>query len=189
MSLAPDVPMLVRAATDGDQEAWNRLVDTFGGLVWSVVRAHNLYGAEAADVSQTVWLRCVEHIGRLREPERIGAWLATTAKHECYRVLRRGGRQIAMAEVPEAGDLVVAELPQRRLEQAEDQAALLLALDKVPARCQQLLRLMLADPPLAYDDIAELLDMPKGSIGPTRMRCMAHVKVALAGAGYHGDVS
>jgi RNA polymerase sigma factor (sigma-70 family) len=186
MSLAPDVPSLVRAATDGDQEAWNALVDTFAGLVWSVVRSHNIYGAEAADISQTVWLRCVEHIGRLREPERLGAWLATTAKHECYRVLRRSGRQVVMADVPDAGDAATTELPQRRLEQAEDQAALVAALDRVPQRCQQLLRLMLTDPPLAYDDIAELLDMPKGSIGPTRMRCMAHVRLALAGGGYHG---
>ena len=93
---------LVAGASDGDARAWEQLVDGFAGLVWSVVRGHNIYGAEAADICQTVWLRLVEHLGRLREPERTGAWLATTARHECLRVLRRSGRSIAMADPPES---------------------------------------------------------------------------------------
>src|SRR3982751_6922277 len=91
---------LVASASAGDQAAWNGLVAAFAGLVWSVIRSHNIFGAEAADISQTTWLRFVEHLDRLREPDRAGAWLATTARHECLRTLRRQGRSIAVADPP-----------------------------------------------------------------------------------------
>jgi RNA polymerase sigma factor (sigma-70 family) len=174
---ADAVRVLIDAATRGEQSAWDALVDAYGGLVWSVIRSFRLYGADAADISQTVWLRMVEHIGRLRDPERAGAWLATTARNECLRVLRKSGRQVVMADVPEvsgAGDDVA-----RGLVAAEDHAAFVQALERVPARCQTLLRLMVADPPLSYDEIAEILDMPKGSIGPTRGRCLDHLRAVM----------
>jgi RNA polymerase sigma factor (sigma-70 family) len=176
---ADDLHRLVNAAAGGDQAAWNGLVDGFSGLVWSVIRGHGLYGADASDVSQTVWLRFVEHIGRLREPERTAAWLATTARHECYRVLRKAGRSVVMADPPEATS--GAPEVDRGLLAATDAAVLMAALEQVRPRCQVLLRLMLTDPPLSYDEIAEILDMPKGSIGPTRMRCLDNLKAVLAG--------
>lgn len=179
MLAADDLQRLVPAAAGGDRDAWNGLVDGFSGLVWSVIRGHGLFGAEAADISQTVWLRFVEHIGRLREPERTAAWLATTARHECYRVLRKSGRSVAMADPPEspAGQ----PEPDRALLAHADAEVLLAALEKVRPRCQALLRLMLTDPPLSYDEIAEVLDMPKGSIGPTRMRCFDNLRSVLEG--------
>src|SRR5213080_2918328 len=85
---------LVRAAAGGDQAAWDALVDRFASLVWSVARAHRLSAADAADVSQTTWLRLAEHIDRLRDPERVAGWLATTTRNECLKVLRLSGRQI-----------------------------------------------------------------------------------------------
>lgn len=171
------VKQLVSAANTGDQEAWNRLVDTFAGLVWSVIRGHQLFGAEAADVSQTVWLRCVEHLGRLREPEHLAAWLATTARHECFRVLKRAGRSVAMEEVPEpAANEFDDHVGLSATIAAEDRRAVLDALDRIPERCQRLLRLLITDPPLGYDTIGQLLDMPKGSIGPTRARCLTHLR-------------
>lgn len=175
---AAEVRALVDAASRGDGAAWDGLVDAFGGLVWSVIRGFRLYGADASDVSQTVWLRMVEHIDRLRDPERAGAWLATTARNECLRVLRKAGRQVAMADVPEtplasAGDVATGVMA------AQDHDAFLSALEAVPPRCQTLLRLLIADPPLSYDTISELLDMPKGSIGPTRGRCLDHLRAVM----------
>jgi RNA polymerase sigma factor (sigma-70 family) len=168
---------LVTAAADGDQRAWDELVEGFSGLVWSVIRGHGFFGAEAADISQTVWLRFVEHLGRLRDPERCGAWLATTARHECFRTMRRQGRSTPVAEPPEP-EMSAAGLDARLLAE-EDHEALLVALEQVPPRCQQLLRLLMADPPLSYDDVSATLDMPKGSIGPTRQRCLDHVRAAF----------
>lgn len=174
-----DVASLVGRAASGDQESWNDLVDTFGGLVWSVIRGHRFYGAEAADIFQTVWLRTVEHIGRIREPERFAAWVATTTRHECYRISRRSGRSVAMAELPEvAGDAADDTVVAAALA-SEDRATVAAALDHIPPRCQVLLRMLAAEPPLSYDEISATLEMPKGSIGPTRARCLNHLKAQL----------
>jgi RNA polymerase sigma factor (sigma-70 family) len=172
---------LVAEAARGDREAWDALVDAFGGLVWAVIRGVGLYGPDAADVSQTTWLRCVEHLDRLRDPARIGSWLASTARHECYRVLRRRGRAVPVGDPPEVSDLSDRELD-HALVAGEDHEALVAALERVPSRCQSLLRLLIADPPLSYDEISDVLDMPKGSIGPTRMRCLDHVRAQMGSA-------
>jgi RNA polymerase sigma factor (sigma-70 family) len=173
------VSRLVGEAAGGDPAAWDQLVEGFSGLVWSVVRGHGLYGAEAADISQTVWLRFVEHLHRLRQPERAGAWLATTARHECLRVLRRRGRSIPVADVPEQLDGATDADPGAILLTAEDHELLMVALAELSAPCQGLLRLLIADPPLSYDDISAVLDMPKGSIGPTRQRCLSRLRAAM----------
>jgi RNA polymerase sigma factor (sigma-70 family) len=170
---------LVVEAAAGNQAAWDDLVEGFSGLVWSVVRAHGLYGAEAADVCQTVWLRFVEHLRRLREPERAGAWLATTARHECLRVLRRRGRTTAMAEPPEVPDVSADADPGTKIVAGEEHTLLMAALDGISEQCQQLLRLLLVDPPLSYDEISSMLDMPKGSIGPTRQRCLVRLRAVM----------
>jgi RNA polymerase sigma factor (sigma-70 family) len=170
---------LVSEAAAGNQAAWDDLVEGFSGLVWSVVRAHGLYGAEASDVCQTVWLRFVEHVRRLREPERAGAWLATTARHECLRVLRRRGRTTAMAEPPEVPDVSADADPGTKIVAGEEHALLMAGLDGISGQCQQLLRLLLVDPPLTYDEISLMLDMPKGSIGPTRQRCLVRLRAVM----------
>ncbi|HZG95557.1 MAG TPA: sigma-70 family RNA polymerase sigma factor, partial [Mycobacteriales bacterium] len=79
---------LVRAAADGDQRAWNALVDRFSRLVWAVARQHRLSEADAGDVAQATWLRLVENLASLREPEAVGGWLATTARREALRVIK-----------------------------------------------------------------------------------------------------
>jgi RNA polymerase sigma factor (sigma-70 family) len=170
---------LVASAAEGDRGAWERLVDEFAGLVWAVIRSCGLFGAEAADVSQTVWLRFVEHVDRLREAERTGAWLATTARHECFRVLRRSGRQVPTGDVPELAAPDDADHVVNVLTAAEARGAVLAAMEHIPARCQQLLRLMAAEPPLTYDEIAEVLGVRRGWIGPTRGRCIDRLRRLL----------
>ncbi|HET6685932.1 MAG TPA: sigma-70 family RNA polymerase sigma factor, partial [Jiangellaceae bacterium] len=86
----PSTSDLVRDAAGGDQGAWNQLVDRYSRLVWAVARGHRLAHADSADVFQTTWLRLVEHLGRLRDPEQLAGWLSTTARHESLRVLRLG---------------------------------------------------------------------------------------------------
>jgi RNA polymerase sigma factor (sigma-70 family) len=92
------VALLVEAAADGDQEAWNALVERFASTVWAIARGHRLNAADAADVFQTTWLRLVENLDRIQQPERVGAWLATTARRECLRLLRMSGRQVVSGE-------------------------------------------------------------------------------------------
>lgn len=175
-----EVERLVSDAASGVQGAWDHLVEGFSGLVWSVIRAHGIYGAEGADIFQTVWLRFVEHIDRLNHPGRPGAWLATTARHECYRVTRRGARSIPTADVPEVAAPDGADVLVDTLQRAEQRDAVLAALNVLPPRCQELLRLLAAEPPLSYDEVADVLEIPKGSIGPTRGRCLERLRRVLA---------
>jgi RNA polymerase sigma factor (sigma-70 family) len=169
---------LVAAARAGDSSAWGELVDRYGGLVWAVARGFALSTADASDVSQTTWLRLVEHLGRLREPEHLGGWLATTARHECFKVLRRRGREIVGVDTDldvESGEptpeLVVLDTERDRL--------IWTSMGEIPQRCQVLLRALAATPPASYVEISAALDMPVGSIGPTRARCLDHLKKRL----------
>ena len=177
------VAALVASAGDGDQVAWDALVSRYGGLVWSIARSHRLGPADAADVSQTVWLRLVEHLRSLRDPEHVGGWLATTTRHECLRVIRRAGRELpnddAAAEVPVSPD----ESPEWLVLSDESRRLVWLALTRLSQRCQTLLRALSAAPDASYAEIAAALDMPIGSIGPTRMRCLEHLRRQLVSDG------
>jgi RNA polymerase sigma factor (sigma-70 family) len=169
---------LVRAAANGDQGAWNDLVDRFSGLVWGVARKHRLNDSDAADVCQATWLRLVEHLGNLREPEAVAGWLVTTARRECLRVLRESDRQIPVDVATEidlrADDtLPDADAALLELERAE---ALRRAFAGLPASCRALLAMLLADPPHSYVEISERLGMPIGSIGPTRARALDRLR-------------
>ena len=172
------VALLASAAATGDERAWNALVDEFGGLVWAVVRAHRLSEADGADVAQATWLALVEHLAELRDAGRVGPWLATTARRECLRVLRASRRQVPTADdFPEdVEDVEVAG--ELMLEQRD--AALWRAFDRLSARDQALLRLLVADPQPSYQEISAALDMPIGSIGPTRARSLERLRVELA---------
>ena len=162
------VTRTVRAAASGDHRAWDALVDDFGGLVWAVARAHRLCDADAADVAGATWLLLVEHLGDLREADRVGAWLATTARRECLRVLRGAQRQVP------TGDDIEAEPAD-----ATD-VALWRAFARLPERDQALLRLLVADPAPSYEEISAALEMPIGSIGPTRARSLERLRRELA---------
>jgi RNA polymerase sigma factor (sigma-70 family) len=188
---------LVRAAADGDAKAWQALVTRFSGLIWSVVRAYRLGNADAADVFQTTWLRLAEYLHRLDNPARVGAWLATTARRESLRVARAAARTVPTAEL----DLVaMAEADERSPERAvlereqgrqdAQRARLVWAeFQELSERCQQLLRVLMAEPPPSYVEVAAALEMPVGSIGPTRGRCLRQLREKLARRGITGRLA
>jgi RNA polymerase sigma factor (sigma-70 family) len=169
----PEVAELVRSASAGDSDAWEGLVRRFSGLVWSIARAQGLNATDAADVTQTTWLRLLESLGRLRDPERVGPWLATTARNESRRILRRAGRQLPVGDdaelEPEAAPV---EGPEAQLLASERSLLLWRAFTQLPNRCQRLLRVLMTDPAPSYEEASTALDMPVGSIGPTRARCL-----------------
>jgi RNA polymerase sigma factor (sigma-70 family) len=169
---------LLAEAEAGNSAAWNELVDRYSGLVWAVARGFALSMADAADVSQTTWLRLVEHLTTLREPEHLGGWLATTARHECLRLLRKNGREVVE---PDAGiDVESGEpTPEAVVLDNERDRLLWLSLGEIPQRCQVLLRALASSPPPSYGDVSAALGMPIGSIGPTRARCLDHLKKRL----------
>lgn len=175
----PSVTELVERAAAGDQAAWNGLVDRFGNLVWSVVRGFRLDPASAADVSQTTWLRLVENLNRIRDPERLAGWLATTARNESLRVLRHRQRELPTVDIEVLGDPAFVD-PAADLIESERAAVLVVAFQELSEDCQTLLRLLAAEPPLEYEEISELVQRPIGSIGPTRARCLERLRRSLA---------
>lgn len=166
---------LVDAAAQGDPAAWDELVDRYGRLVYAIARSFRLPAPDVADVFQTVWLRFAEHVDRLRDPERAGSWLATTARNECLRIIRTAGRVVLTDEFDDRDPPEPAE---DELVVAEERAAVREAFARLPERCRRLLS-MVVDPGYDYDAIGLALAMPKGSIGPTRGRCLARLEAEL----------
>jgi RNA polymerase sigma factor (sigma-70 family) len=174
----PPVTDLVTRAGNGDQQAWNALVERYAPLVWSICRRHQLGGADAGDVSQSVWLRLVDQLDKIRDPAALPGWLATTTRRECRRVLRaaRGSRPVGYV-------LDVENLPDERAgttEQevlaAERHAALRQAFSALDPASQQLIALLIQDPPVPYAEISAKLGIAVGSIGPSRGRCLEKLR-------------
>jgi len=178
---------LVGAAADHDDEAWNELVRRFAGLVAGTVRRYRLSAADAQDVSQFVWLRLIEHLGTLRVPEALPGWLATTTRHECERHLRVRGRSVTidpiLLEPFERGDDLAVD---DSLLAAERRRALLEGLAELTGHQRDLLLMLSADPPYAYAEISQTLNIPVGSIGPTRSRILARLRETAPVKAYLG---
>jgi RNA polymerase sigma factor (sigma-70 family) len=163
---------LVARARSGDKQAWDALVERYAPLIWSICRRHRLGRADADDVAQSVWLRLISQLDRVREPAALPGWITTTTRRECVRVS-------CAAHGPYASiyPLDVESLPDQRggaaeqeLLAAERQAALRDAFSQLPPNGRQLIGLLIADPPVPYADISAQLGIPVGSIGPTRSR-------------------
>lgn len=175
---------LLRSAAVGDEVAWEMIVDSYSGLIWHVARAHRLSDSEAADVVQTTWLRLVQHLGRIRDPEAVGGWLVTTARRESLRALRLAGRERPTADLRDLEEADRYEQdPEVHTLAAEFHGMVWRCVDGLPERCRTLLRVLLADPPVSYQKVSAALSMPIGSIGPTRARCLQHLRHSVDRAG------
>ena len=175
-----DIAQLVRRAAEGDRWAWERLVDQYGRLIWAMTRDFKLAESDAADVVQATWLRLLENIHRLQYPERVGSWLAATARHECLRSLTARKKMVlASDDTPLDGvALHEPEVDERLL--AEERAQTVReALSRLPWRWRRLLELQMADPPASYAEISDQLGVPMGSIGPTRTRSLERLRTML----------
>ncbi len=170
---------LVEAARDGDQVAWKAIVARYLDLVWAIARGHSLDHCDAADVSQTTWLRLYEQLPRLREPEKVGAWVATTARRESLRIARQRRRlraELLPADCPSAAPSVEDSVPELV---AERDRLFWRAFGELAPPCQRLLRALMADPPPSYAEVSAALGMAVGSIGPTRARCLDRLRAQV----------
>ena len=175
-----DIATLVKRASVGDTWAWERLIDKYGRLIWSITREFKLPESDAADVFQTAWMRLIEHINRLDRPDRVGSWLAATARNECLRCLASHKRLVlAPEEVAFDGPAVHEPEVDEALLAHERAQTVREAMAHLPWRWQRLLELLMADPPASYAEISDELGLPVGSIGPTRGRCLARLRVLL----------
>lgn len=178
---------LVRRVAAGDKSAWEPLVERYKSLVWSIVRSYRFNDDDASDVVQTTWLRLVEHLDRIRDPDAVGTWLATTARNECLAHLRRKGRQgVSLEAVPEVA--ATGPSPGDRVLVRERDAELWSALHHISERCRQLLRILASDPPPSYQEVGAALGVPVGSIGPTRARCLQKLRERIAAKAHPDDL-
>lgn len=167
---------LIIRASGGDESAWRELVRRHEALVWAVTRAHRLRDADAADAAQSTWTALAEHLPRLRRPDRLPAWLATTARRECLRVMLRGCREVPRHDL---------EVPAEPACHTGEEEALWSAFLRLSPRCRELLSLLAHAPELTYAQVSRALGLKLSSIGRTRARCLEHLrrKVLLTGGG------
>lgn len=166
---------LVARARDGDQMAWDQIVERYAPLVWSMCQRYRLSRADADDVGACVWLRLVERLDTIREPAALPGWLATTTRRECLRVLRAKDRELPV----EDHQLMVDDAnpaPDDWLLAQERQIALRTAFAELSQRCRRLLELLFSEPSTPYDEISSILGIPVGTIGPTRQRCLGKLR-------------
>jgi RNA polymerase sigma factor (sigma-70 family) len=165
---------MVTRARNSDQQAWDALVERYAPLIWSICRRHRLDDADAADVSQTVWLQLVDHLDTIHDPAALPGWLTTVTRRECLHIPGATWRPLAAGNVIDAETIPDEQdaTAEQELLAAERHAALREALGDLPPSGQQLILLLLQDPPLLYADISAQLGVPVGSIGPTRRRCL-----------------
>jgi RNA polymerase sigma factor (sigma-70 family) len=190
----PSNSELLQRCRAGDAQAWQMIVRRYGRLVHSVPARYGLSRSEAEDVGQEVFWALAQHLERIEEPDRLGGWLLTTARRMSWRMMqqRKQEQPTSMADVTEnetlAGKLVG---PLRIPSYAElvagwdRQEALQAGLARLGGRCRELLHLIFLDVgEPSYDEISVQLGMPKGSIGPTRNRCLAQLRDILVGLGF-----
>ncbi len=174
---------LVAGARRGERWAWDALVERYRPLVRAVASGYRLNGRDVEDIDQTVWLRLVENLDRIREPRALPKWLNTTAGNECRRLTRTRQRTLLIGVLDEPMQENGAEPPgapetdllRRELAQTVQQG-----LAELPVAQQQVLRLLASERQLSYREISRILVIPVGSIGPTRARGLARLRATVA---------
>lgn len=175
-----EVIRLVRQAAAGDRAAWDLIVSKYVALLWAIALRHGLNESDAADVVQTTWLRLLEHIDDIRDPSRVGSWLATTAQREALRMVAHRRRVVLNDDHShfDGPDRLLAPVDERLIAQEQATRARQ-ALDSLPPTWRSLVELLTQDPPLSYERIGADLGVPIGSIGPTRGRCVRRLRAAV----------
>jgi RNA polymerase sigma factor (sigma-70 family) len=185
----PTVVALVARAAGDDPTAWDEIVERYAPLVWSICARFQLSKSDREDVGQNVWLLLVEQLGKLREPAALPGWLATTTYRECLRVVTAARKTERLGTgLDDALQFVDYTMIDEEILMAERNAALREAFAELSPRCQRLLAMLTSDPPRSYAEISATLQIPIGSIGPQRARCLDRMRKsgALAGLGDAG---
>lgn len=167
------------------EQAWRLLVERHARLVWKVVRCYGLPTEASWEAYQSTWLRAIERLDSLREPNAFPGWLASVARREALAVIRTRSKTVLFDDQPEqaADDPSIDE----RLQRDELRGAVRAGLARLSPACQDLLRLLTADPAVSYREIEELLGMAHGSIGPTRRRCLEKLRTTPAMTAFFGE--
>lgn len=184
-----DAARCFSAWSDGEPHGLDDLVRVMTPVLWHVVRSYRLPQDVAEDVIQTTWLALVRRRDAILDPAAVGGWLTTTARREAWRLTRNGSRL-----TPTEDEDIAFRLPRQRSAEstaveADESARLWAAVGTLPERCQRLLRIVAFENRPDYGRVASELNMPVGSIGPTRGRCLQKLKVVLKDAAFAEEVT
>jgi RNA polymerase sigma factor (sigma-70 family) len=182
---------LVAACLRGETAGWEALLDRYGALIYSIPLKYGLPPSDAADVFQSVSVTLLEKLDTIRAARGLAAWIITTTSRQCLVVARRRRREQAQS----AGEVWLAYepgmpdpdlLPEEELLSLERQRVVRAAIDRLPPRCRKLIEALFSDAAeqQTYQQLAEGLDLAMNSLGPTRARCLEHLRRSLLAAGY-----
>jgi len=171
------VAELLPLVCDGDPMAWEEILRRYGGLVTATVRSFRLQPDDALDAIQTTWLRLVENTHRIREPERLGGWLASTARRVCLNILRQAPLTTDPSDPSNLAD--PSRGPEKRAIDVDTARTLWTFVGELSLRQQALLRALFTDHPRTYTEITRTTGIPTGAIGPTRARALAQLRGKL----------
>ena len=173
-----EIAALLQAAIEGDSSAWTEIVVRYGRLVSTTVQSYRLQDADALDAIQMTWLRLLTKGHRIQDPDRLTAWLVTTARRECLAILRRP-KQIPYRD--ETFDTLAdsSECPEQRFLAGEEVMVVRGLIAALPVRGQTLVRALFSESPRPYSEIASTLGIPIGSLGPTRARALRQLRHML----------
>ena len=184
-----DAAACFRAWCDGDPAGLDGLVRVMTPVLWHVVRSYRLPQDAAEDVIQSTWLALVRRRDAIEDSGAVGGWLTTTARREAWRVSRSSGRATPVEDTEISYRLPAADSAEASALARDEQTRLWRAVGTLPERCQRLLRIVAFEHRPDYGRVASELGMPVGSIGPTRGRCLAKLKAALAAVAFTGEVT
>jgi RNA polymerase sigma factor (sigma-70 family) len=185
-----EVGELFRSARCGDRKAWSELLERYLPLIGAIARGYRLNNADIEDVSQTVCLRLVEHVHRIRRPDALPAWIATAARRESLRLACHRSRVVPVEHLDDISSSHAPECHQdidANLLNLELGRVLCDGLSQLPANQRELLMLLSDEQLYSYREIGKILAMPVGSIGPTRSRGLAGIKATAAVHDYLAD--
>jgi len=179
---------LICACLSGDAAAWDALLTRYARFIYAIAMRGGLTEDDAADVLQLVSMSLLDHLADLRDADRLAPWIATVTRRHALRVRSRNSRAATPIPVEHAsalnGGSVVTEDFDEALMALYEQQLVREAMERLPPKCRELLQLLFSEENLSYADIAERLDMPVGSIGPNRARCLQQLRKALEELGF-----
>ncbi|GII86772.1 RNA polymerase sigma factor [Sphaerisporangium siamense] len=172
--------LLAAACREGDQRAWGELIKLYTPVVWSVARSFRLRAADCEDVCQLAWLRVVENIDRLREPAKFASWLVTITRREAIKHIERNRRHVPVGDYAPFDDRPddTVSVEDAVIDRWQDPRTLE-AFRGLEKHHQALLAMLMHEPAMSYDEISAALDMPRGSIGPTRNRILRRLRESV----------
>ncbi|MFT4137178.1 RNA polymerase sigma factor [Microbacterium sp.] len=168
---------LLERARAGEMSALNEVVRELNPLLWHVARTQGLHTDEVLDVVQTAWLELVQRLDEIRTPSAVVGWLVSVTRREAWRVAGKGRRVVPTEAVADSPDPAAGALDV--LLDSERDHTLWRYFQQLSERCQRLLRVLTAVDRPDYDEVSRAMGMPRGSIGPTRGRCLAKLRELL----------